>query len=99
MGSKIRKIDGWTLNRGLTVKIEKSMLEGSILEIILTLYKGLSREKIRFWSWLAGFVASFEQTKKGLTIGWKPVKMLWKICEIPCDKKTPCEKPCEFCTA
>ena len=42
------------------------MLEGSILEIILTLYKGLSREKIRFWSWLAGFVASFEQTKKGL---------------------------------
>ena len=33
------------------------------------------------------------------TIGWKPVKILWKICEIPCDKKTPCEKTCEFCTA
>ena len=33
------------------------------------------------------------------TTGWKPMKMRWKICEIPCDKKTPCEKPCEFCTA
>ena len=30
------------------------------------------------------------------TIELKPVKMHRKICEIPCDKKTPCKKPVNF---
>ena len=30
------------------------------------------------------------------TIELKPVKMQRKICEIPCDKKTPGKKPVNF---
>ena len=28
----------------------------------------------------------FHFNRLSSTIGWKPVKTLWKICEIPCDK-------------